>query len=127
MRVVCAWCKQEGRDALLGECEPFDDKTETSGICIRHCEKMVEQLPSVTFPGIRILFVVRRTEATLYHHLTQLLVELPDVAVILDRRQRERRETRSAAATERRRSNRRLRGARFSSLGYLVVRFRPRR
>lgn len=127
MRVVCAWCKQEGRDGLLGECEPFDDTTETHGICVRHSEKLLEQLPSVTFPGVRILFVVRRAESGLYDHLTRSFTGLPYVTVMLDRRERERRKAPGAVAMERRRANRRIRRARFSSLGYLVVRFGPER
>lgn len=127
MKVVCAWCKQEGRDALLGECEPFDDPSETHTICPRHSEQLVAQLPSVTFPGIRILYVVRRTDTALYHYLARSLTGLPGVAVILDRRERERRTTRGDVPTERRHANRRIRRVRFSSLGYLVVRFGPER
>ena len=125
MRVVCAWCKQEGRDALLGECEPVDDKTETHGICARHSKKLVEQLPSVSFPGIRVLFVVRRAETVLYDHLTRSFAALPDVTVMLDRRAGERRRSPGDVGIERRRTNRRIRKAQFSSLGYLVVRFGP--
>lgn len=127
MRVVCAWCKQEGRDVALGTREPVDDTTETHGICARHSEEMLEQLPSVTFPGIRVLFVVRRTEIDLYHYLARSLEGLPDVAAILDRRRGERRKRPAGVAIERRRANRRVRKAEFSGLGYLVVRFGPQR
>jgi hypothetical protein len=127
MKVVCAWCKQEGRDALLGECAPFDDPTETHTICPRHSEQLVAQLPSVTFPGIRILYVVRRNDTALYRYLAHSLAGLPGVAVILDRRERERRIAPGDVPIERRRANRRIRRTRFSSLGYLVVRFGPER
>jgi hypothetical protein len=36
MRIICAWCLQEGKVALLGEKMPFDDLRETHGICWAH-------------------------------------------------------------------------------------------
>jgi hypothetical protein len=123
MKIVCAWCKQEGRPALLGESEPFDDPTETHGICARHSEKLVEQLPSVSFPGIHALFVLRWTETALYHQLSRSFEGLADVAVILDRRKRERRQGARGVESERRRITRRFRKVQFSALGYYLVRF----
>ena len=127
MKVVCAWCKQEGRSGLLGECEPYADTTETHGICSRHSQTMVEQLPSASFPGIRVLIVIHRSEAGLYEHLTRSFESLRDVAVILDRRDHERRKMPTEGGVERRRANRRIRKSEFSSLGYYVVRFGPER
>ena len=123
MKVICAWCKQEGRSGMLGQREPIDDTTETHGVCAVHSERLLEQLPSPAFPGIRLLLVVRRTETALYDHLTRSLGALPDVAVILDRRHGERRQAAGEVATERRRADRRIRKSPFSSLGYLRVRF----
>lgn len=126
MRAVCAWCKQEGRETLLGEREPADDPTETHGICARHSEQVVERLPSTSFPGIRLLIVVRRTETALYEHLTRAFAGLRDVAVILDRRHGDRRQSPAIVPTDRRRVSRRIRNAQFSALGYLTVRFGPK-
>ena len=123
MKVVCAWCKQEGRSAVLGEREPFDDPTETHGVCSVHFTKLMEQLPSASFPGIRMLIVVRKTEIDLYQHLTQSFASVPNVLVILDRRQDERRKTPGHVASERRRTDRRIRKSQFSGLGYFIVRF----
>jgi len=123
MRVVCAWCHQEGRAVILGEREPLADTTETHGICSRHSEKLLEQLPSRSFPGTRLLLVLRPAETALHHYLTRAFAGLPDVEVIRDRRQGERREAPSDVSIERRRVNRRIRHADFSSLGYLTVRF----
>ena len=123
MRVVCAWCKREGRAVILGEREPLADTTETHGICSRHSKNLLEQLPSRSFPGIRLLLVARPTETALHHYLTRAFAGLPDVKVIRDRRQGERRGAPTDVAVERRRANRRLRHAEFSSLGYLTVRF----
>ena len=127
MKIVCAWCQEEGLNTVLGEREPISDTTETHGICGRHSEKLLEQLPSGSFPGIRILFVVRVTETGVYDHLTRSFAGLSDVAVITDRRKGERRRAVNDALIERRRANRRLRQVQFSSLGYLVVRFGPER
>jgi hypothetical protein len=125
MRIVCAWCQQEGLDTVLGEREPLDDVTDTHSICVRHSQKLLEQLPSRSFPGIRVLFIVRAAETLLYRHLTRAFAGLPDIAVIRDRRVAERRRTSKQVGTERRSVNRRVRRARFLSLGYLVVRFGP--
>jgi hypothetical protein len=126
MKVVCAWCKQEGRSAVLGEREPFDDPTETHGVCSVHSAKLMEQLPSASFPGIRMLIVVRKTEIDLFHHLTRSFATVPGVQVILDRRQDERRKTPGQVVNERRRTDRRIRKSQFSGLGYLIVRFGPK-
>jgi hypothetical protein len=125
MKIVCAWCKQEGQETILGEREPITDATETHSICARHSEKLLQQVPSRSFPGIRVLFVVRATETVVYDHLTRSCAGLADVAVIRDRRVAERRQASREVPTERRGINRRVRKARFSSLGYLVVRFGP--
>ena len=127
MRVICAWCKQEGRNSLLGECEPFDDKTESHGICARHSQTLLEQLPSVSFPGTRVLIVVHRNDMDLYNHLTRSFASVRDVAVILDRRATERRKLPCKTAVDQRRYSRRIRTAEFSNLGYYVVRFGPER
>ena len=127
MRVVCAWCKQEGRTALLGECEPFEDKTESHGICARHSQTLLEQLPSVSFPGVRVLLVVQRNDEALFKHLTRSFASLRDVAVVLDRRESDRRKLPAETTVDQRRSSRRIRSAEFSNLGYYVVRFGPER
>jgi hypothetical protein len=36
MNVVCAWCRAEGRSALIRIAEPFADTSESHGICERH-------------------------------------------------------------------------------------------
>ncbi|CUQ66468.1 hypothetical protein [Candidatus Nitrospira inopinata] len=36
MRIICAWCLQEGKIAMLGEKVPLDDPRETHGICKAH-------------------------------------------------------------------------------------------
>lgn len=125
MKVVCAWCEQEG-EAIYREREPFDDPTVTHTICPPHRVKLLEEVPSRSFPGIRTLVVVRPDEPTLYPYLTRAFAGLADVEVIVDRRRGQRRTTtRPVSIDRRRRVDRRLRKVEFSSLGYLIVRFGP--
>ncbi|MEP6960112.1 MAG: hypothetical protein ABI980_15400 [Nitrospirota bacterium] len=36
MKIVCSWCRQEGKTELVGEKAPLDDARETHGICVLH-------------------------------------------------------------------------------------------
>jgi len=36
MKIVCSWCRQEGKAELVGEKAPLDDARETHGICVNH-------------------------------------------------------------------------------------------
>jgi hypothetical protein len=36
MKIVCSWCRQEGKAELVGEKAPLDDARETHGICLAH-------------------------------------------------------------------------------------------
>lgn len=36
MKVVCSWCRQEGKAEFVREKAPFDDARETHGICLAH-------------------------------------------------------------------------------------------
>ena len=40
MNVVCAYCAAEGKPALIGEKEPFDDPRETHGVCAEHQRRL---------------------------------------------------------------------------------------
>jgi hypothetical protein len=74
------------------------------------------------------LFIVSRQQPELYSYLSQEFSEEPDVRVILDRRQGERRrepDRRGAALGDRRQSDRRGNeeaGGQLSTLGYAFVR-----
>jgi hypothetical protein len=60
MRVLCAWCCREGLPGYLGEREPFDDPEPTHGVCAQHKARLLESLPSRSFPGVEVLIVVHR-------------------------------------------------------------------
>jgi hypothetical protein len=129
MKLICAWCRAEGRPGLLGEKPPLDDPTETHGICRRHREELLESLPSSSFPGVDLLIVVRPHEASLYQYLDRRWSGVRGVRVIVDRRRAERRRGREPMSTERRRrAEARIRPPVFTPPGYQMIRFnRPQR
>jgi hypothetical protein len=124
MRVICAWCQQEGRSGLLRVREPLDDQTETHGICERHQQTVFEGFPSSSFPSTRWLFIVPSSDVARYTHLVNLLRHVPGATVILDRRQGDRRHGAKPATPDRRRLERRVRRPEVSSLGYGLIRFK---
>jgi hypothetical protein len=126
MRVICASCRVEGKSGDLGEKAPFDDPSETHGYCPRHAALLLAALPSLSFPDIELLLVVRRHDRTLFEYLQHRLDGVRGVKVILERRLGDRRRAVRERAPDRRRLRRRLRLGQASSLGYTVVRFRPR-
>jgi len=36
MKIVCSWCRKEGKAEFVGEKAPLDDARETHGICVIH-------------------------------------------------------------------------------------------
>jgi hypothetical protein len=50
MKLICAWCQQEGVPAFLCEVEPLDDPTETHGICARHRFEVLQELDTAQAP-----------------------------------------------------------------------------
>lgn len=36
MKVICSWCRGEGRSGFVGEKAPLDDSRETHSICLEH-------------------------------------------------------------------------------------------
>ena len=59
MKVVCAWCEQDGKPGYLGEREPSEDPATTHGICSGHRKQVLEGLASPSFPDAETLIVVR--------------------------------------------------------------------
>ena len=123
MRVICAWCQQEGRSGLLRVREPLDDTTDTHGICDRHQQEVFEAFPAASFPTTRWLFIVPASDVARFQQLSALLAEVPAATVILDRRRGERRRVANTATPDRRRLERRVRRPEKNSLGYALVKF----
>jgi len=84
------------------------------------------ELSPLSFPDIELLIVVRRPDVQLFDYLQRRLEGVRGVKVILERRIGDRRRDARQRAPDRRRLRRRLRLGQASSLGYTVVRFRPR-
>ena len=36
MKIICSWCRLEGKKDLMGEKPPLTDERETHGICVVH-------------------------------------------------------------------------------------------
>src|SRR5262245_6154115 len=116
MKIVCAVCEREGKPGYLGEREPLDNPATTHGICPRHREQALEALPSPSFPDAELLIVVGRDDTDLYDYLSRRFVDVRGVRVILERRR-----TQQPVCIERR-----IRQGSVSTLGYTVVRFKPK-
>lgn len=126
MRAICAWCKAQGRPGDLGEREPFDDPSETHGLCPDHMAQLLAQLPSVSFPGIQLLIVVENGDKGLYEHLSRSMAAVSGVKVITERRTREQRRALRSVAVDRRRGDRRQSRDIRHSMGCIFIRFGPK-
>ena len=123
VRAFCAWCQRDGGPSFLGEREPFEDESETHGVCRRHLQYILAALPSPSFPDVSYLVVVRRGEDGLHEHLERSFLGVRGVKVIMDRRERERRTSEGGGTDDRRQHERRQpRGVSYA-LGYTTVRF----
>ena len=40
MKVVCSWCRKEGKAEFVREKAPLDDARETHGICVLHRDQI---------------------------------------------------------------------------------------
>jgi hypothetical protein len=124
VKVICAWCRDEGRPGYLGEREPLDDPSLTHGVCFRHREQFLESLPSASFPDAEMLIVVRPNDTALYAYLQRSLAGVKGVKVIPERRQADRLREQRAVAGERRHPKRRIRQGETFALGYTLFRFK---
>jgi hypothetical protein len=126
MKALCAWCQSEGRPDYQGEREPLDNPAPTHCICPHHRERLLELLPSRSFPDAELLVIVRPNDTALFEYLQGRFAGVRGVRVILDRRLRDRRRDESRVTDERRRvRTRRIRRGEVSPLGYTIVRFTP--
>ena len=122
LEVRCAWCERERLSASGGKA-PLDDQNVSHGICRRHSEAVLADLPSKSFPGVRVLVVVHPGYVKLWEYLERSFAGVAGVRVILDRRRGDRRQRPQDPLTERRRRERRRRSNEVSAFGHTVVRF----
>src|SRR5205085_4051441 len=47
MKVISAWCEQEGRQTLIGEVQLYDRKMISHGICRNHKKVVLKQSPQL--------------------------------------------------------------------------------
>ena len=126
MRVVCSWCRHEGRSGDLGEKAPFDDPALTHAICARHLEQLLSTLPSPSCPAVDVLVVVHRRDPSLHAYLERTIALVRGVKVLVERRQYgDRRRGAGAVPQDRRRVERRVRRG-VSLPGCTLVRFKRR-
>jgi len=116
MRVLCAWCNREGQPGYLGEREPLDNPEPTHGVCPSHKVKLLESLPSRSFPDAEMLIVVRPDDIMRYESLKHSFALMPRVKVIVDRR---------VSDMPRLERTRRIRQGSLLG-GFTIVRFTPR-
>ena len=102
---------------------PADDAQITHGICKRHSDALLANLPSRSFPGVRVLVVVHPGHAPLCDYLSRNLAGVSGVRVMMDRRRGERRQRPLDPSVERRQRDRRRRRNEMSSFGHTVIRF----
>jgi hypothetical protein len=126
MRAICAWCIAEGRPGDLGEREPFDDTSETHGLCPTHLAAVLAQLPSVSFPGVQLLIVVESGDTGLFQHLSRSMAAVAGVKVIRERRLQEQRRASHSVLVDRRHGDRRQSRDVTHSMGCLFIRFGPK-
>ncbi len=123
MKVLCAWCQREGKPALLGEREPFDDPKETHGICGEHAHRLMAELGPTSLAGVEVLVVVQPRETSVFEYLLEALGGVRGVQVMLDRRAG--RNGGVWPAERERRSERRVDPWGEPTLGYTMIRLAP--
>lgn len=92
MITVCAWCRK-----FMGTKEPLADPVVTHGICATCAQRQhIGKMPTV---------VVARERADMLPLLEALLTGTPEIRVVVERREGERRRSGTAADLERRARN----------------------
>jgi hypothetical protein len=47
MKVICAWCENEGKETLIGEISLFDMDVTSHGICLDHEQGLLRQIEAL--------------------------------------------------------------------------------
>ena len=127
---ACGTCRRSGvgrRCVLLPQLRVARRSKSSSASSGDHQKRLLELLPSKSFPDAEVLIVVRPNDTALHDHLQRAFAGKRAVKVIMERRVGDRRAAQAPVADERRhRRTRRIRQGDVSSLGYTVVRFMPK-
>ena len=127
-QVLCAWCEAERRAVPSDELERLDHEGALGGMCWTHALTQLLRTHSIpgTLPeGRRFLVVVERKSEALFVRLSELLLDEPRIQVLLDRRQRERRQRNLSTLRDRRHGDRRALPDYWGDLRYHPVVIRP--
>ena len=54
MKVICAWCENEGKETLIGEISLFDVELTSHGICIDHEQVLLRQIKGLKMQTPRL-------------------------------------------------------------------------
>jgi len=109
-QVLCAWCEAERRAVPSDELERLNHRSAIGGMCWTHALTQLlrtRSTPGASLEGRRFLVVVERKSDALFVRLSELLLDEPRIQVIIDRRQRERRQRDLPPLAERRYGDRR--------------------
>ncbi len=63
MKVICAWCENEGRETLIGELGLFDIEVISHGICLDHEQVLLRQVEALKLQQNPRLGRTRRSRA----------------------------------------------------------------
>ncbi len=127
-QVLCAWCEAERRAVPGDELERLDHEGALGGMCWTHALTQLLRTQSITGAppeGRRFLVVVERKSDALFVRLSELLLDEPRIQVLLDRRQRERRQRDLLPLMDRRHGDRRSLPDYWGDLRYHPVVIRP--
>lgn len=60
MKVICAWCENEGKETLIGEISLYDIELTSHGICVDHEKVLLRQIQDLKMKRSPRLRRVRR-------------------------------------------------------------------
>jgi hypothetical protein len=66
MKIVCSWCRKEGKHEFVGEKAPLDDARETHGICLLHRDQIRKHWQASTRHTSTSSFLTAATTFTLF-------------------------------------------------------------
>ncbi len=121
---TCMWCSREGAYRELQDKAFFEESVLTLGTCARHEAQLLPAGRPYSFPDVELLIVVHPSDYSLYDYLQGRFANVRGVRVMMERRERDRRQEEQVATDERRRLQRRVRRGQVYSMGYRFVRFR---
>ena len=66
MKVVCSWCRKEGKAEFVREKAPLDDARETHGICVSHRDQIRQRWQASLQSGSTKSFFIAASTSALF-------------------------------------------------------------